>query len=86
MNVVAAVAYHFCLALPAAFTQPGDHLLSRALYSSNVKWMRLHRDDLDLIAMNHLQGRAKLMELSLVTHVPSGPIGFAWAGHFARQK
>ena len=28
MNFVAAVAYHFCLALPAAFTQPGDHLLA----------------------------------------------------------
>ena len=23
-----ALAYHFCLALPAAFTQPGDHLLA----------------------------------------------------------
>ena len=28
VNSVAAVAYHFCLALPAAFTQPGDHLLA----------------------------------------------------------
>ena len=27
VNVIPAVAYHFCLALPAAFTQPGDHLL-----------------------------------------------------------
>ena len=26
VNFVTAVAYHFCLALPAAFT-PGDHLL-----------------------------------------------------------
>ena len=34
----------------------------------------------------HLQGGAKLMELSLVTHVPSGPIGYAWAGHFVWQK
>ena len=33
-----------------------------------------------------IQGRAKLMELSLVTHVPSVPIGCAWAGHFAWQK
>ena len=33
-----------------------------------------------------IQGRAKLMELSLVTHVPSRPIGCAWAGHFAWQK
>ena len=33
-----------------------------------------------------LQGRAKLMELSLVTHVPLGPIGCAWAGHFSWQK
>ena len=28
VNFVAAVAYHFCLALPAAFTQPGVHLLA----------------------------------------------------------
>ena len=27
VNFVSAVAYHFCQALPAAFTQPGDHLL-----------------------------------------------------------
>ena len=27
VNFVTALAYHFCLALPAAFTQPGDHLL-----------------------------------------------------------
>ena len=33
-----------------------------------------------------VQGRAKLMELSLVTQVPSGPIGCAGAGHFARQN
>ena len=28
VNFVTALAYHFCLALPAAFTQPGDHLLA----------------------------------------------------------
>ena len=28
VNFVPAVAYHFCLALHAEFTQPGDHLLS----------------------------------------------------------
>ena len=28
LNVFTAVAYHFCLALPAAFTQPGDRLLA----------------------------------------------------------
>ena len=28
MNVVPAVAYHFCLNLPAAITQPGAHLLA----------------------------------------------------------
>ena len=33
-----------------------------------------------------VQGRAKLMELSLVTHIPSRPIGYALAGHFAWQK
>ena len=28
MNFLAAVAYYICLALPAAFTQPGDFLLA----------------------------------------------------------
>ena len=28
MNLVTALAYHFCLTLPAAFTQPGDLLLA----------------------------------------------------------
>ena len=28
VNFVIAVAYYFCLALPAAFTQPGSYLLS----------------------------------------------------------
>ena len=28
VNFVPAVAYHFCLPLPAAVTQPGDHLLT----------------------------------------------------------
>ena len=27
VTFVTALAYHFCPALPAAFTQPGDHLL-----------------------------------------------------------
>ena len=29
VNFVAAVAYYFCLALPAAFMQPGTHLLAK---------------------------------------------------------
>ena len=33
-----------------------------------------------------VQGREKLKELSFETHVPSAPIGCAWAGHFAWQK
>ena len=28
VNFVPAVACHFCLALPAEFTQPGDHLVA----------------------------------------------------------
>ena len=28
VNFVAAVAYHFCLTLPEAFTQPGAHLFA----------------------------------------------------------
>ena len=35
VNFVAAVAYHFWLALPAAFTQPGNHIFSRVLYVVN---------------------------------------------------
>ena len=31
MNYVPAVAYHFCLLLPTAFTQPGYHLLAEAV-------------------------------------------------------
>ena len=27
MNFITALAYYFCLALSAEFTQPGDHLL-----------------------------------------------------------
>ena len=34
VNLVTAVAYHFCLALPAAFTQPGYHFFSRVLCPS----------------------------------------------------
>ena len=33
VNFVAAVAYHSCLALPAAFTQPGAHLLAEPPYN-----------------------------------------------------
>ena len=31
VNFVITLAYHFCLALPAAFTQPGNHLLAEPL-------------------------------------------------------
>ena len=37
---VTAVAYHFCLALPAAFTQPGTHLLAK-FCSCQLKYMGL---------------------------------------------
>ena len=33
MNFVPAVGYHFCLALPAVFTQPGDRLLAEPCIS-----------------------------------------------------
>ena len=35
MNFVAAVAYHFCLNLPAAFTKPGEKPFGRALNSKD---------------------------------------------------
>ena len=34
VNFVAAVTYHFCLALPAAFTQPGTQLLAEPCMSA----------------------------------------------------
>ena len=33
MKFVPAIAYHFYLAMPAAFTQPGAHLLAQPCYS-----------------------------------------------------
>ena len=39
VNFVTAVAYHYCLVLPAAFTQPGDHLLAQPCTLTNlVRW------------------------------------------------
>ena len=61
--------------------------LRRAHYSVGQKRTLLRLwDRRFLFADNCIQGRAKLMELSWVTHVPSGPMGCAWAGHFAWQK
>ena len=37
VNSVPALAYHFCLSLLAAFTQPGDHLLAEPCTSENGK-------------------------------------------------
>ena len=37
VNFVAALAYHFCMALPAAFTQPGDRLLAEPCKYRNGK-------------------------------------------------
>ena len=36
VNFVSALAYHFCLALPAKFTQPGNHLLAQPSTASPV--------------------------------------------------
>ena len=38
VNFVTSVAYFFCLALPAAFTQPGGHPFSRAQYFFKVPY------------------------------------------------
>ena len=37
VNFAAAVAYHFCLTLFAAFTQPGDHLLAELCKAALLK-------------------------------------------------
>ena len=36
MNFATALAYHFFMALPAAFTQPGEHLFSQALNNASL--------------------------------------------------
>ena len=36
VNFVPAVAYHFCLNLPAAFTQPRAHLLAEPCMARNL--------------------------------------------------
>ena len=39
MNLVAAVAYHFCLALAAVFTQPGARLFAEAVQNPRIpRW------------------------------------------------
>ena len=38
VNFVTAVAYHVCLALPAAFTQPGARLLAEPCTVSSCRW------------------------------------------------
>ena len=35
VNFITALAYHFCLALPAVFTQPGGHLLAEPYIASS---------------------------------------------------
>ena len=37
VNFVTAVAYHLCLAMPAAFTQPGDHILAELCRGGRVR-------------------------------------------------
>ena len=55
VNFVIALAYHFCLALPAVFPQPGDHLLAEpcnsymrlpAFVSKHFRRIRLHLSDI----------------------------------------
>ena len=43
VNSFAAVAYHFCLILPTAFTQPGDHILAK-LCTPLLMVKRMQRD------------------------------------------
>ena len=46
VNFVAAVGYYFCLALPAAFTQPGTCLLAELCSEEGREGNRLmHREE-----------------------------------------
>ena len=73
---------------PSAAAEEGQYLLQdlQAKYIVNIVHKQMTTAGAASAALppsGSVQGRAKLMELSLVMHVPSGPIGFAWAGHFA---
>ena len=46
VNFVPALAYHICLALPAEFTQPGDHLLAEPCRVCTLYWL-----DLDIMGI-----------------------------------
>ena len=40
VNFITAVAYHFCLSLPAAFTQPGSHILAEPCSDKSLSRMQ----------------------------------------------
>ena len=48
VNFVAAVAYHFCLALPAAFTKPRDHILAEPCICCSPELCSHEVDDLEV--------------------------------------
>ena len=59
VKFVAAVTYYFCLALPGAITQPGDHLSAEPCISVHPSVVlqdggQLHR--LELVRCEHLAG------------------------------
>ena len=51
VNFVAAFVYHFCMASPAAFTQPGKHLLAEPCMSITLSQQHNLHKTLEVITL-----------------------------------
>ena len=81
VNVVTAVAYHLCLALPAAFTQPEDHLLAVPSSSTTV----LHKTGVNCVKIHPIlvegEGDGSVASSSSSFGAPKWPLSSAAANN-----
>ena len=74
MNFAPALAYHFCLNLPAAFTQPGARLLVEPCISPNIVISYLLSQSVDYNGQEGVGG-VELEEVHRVVEGVCGPVG-----------
>ena len=67
VNFYAAVAYHFCLALPAAFTQPGAHLFAEPCRLLDYTSMLCHATGIGQKTTNTLLSKFIMPRMILYT-------------------
>ena len=71
VNFVPALAYHFCLNLPAAFTQPGASHFSPSLYARHRGRKQIYptskpsRDSFDILFSRHVPTKHLFFSLSV---------------------